>query len=176
MMTYKGYQAAVEFDDEAGVFHGVVLHLRDVITFEGTSVDEVRAEFRASVDDYLEDCAERGITPDKPYSGKFMLRMAPEDHRTIATACAQAGQSLNAWCIAKLVECATREGIRHRYLQTEFASSHLVGRGDERISSNVLISLIDIPPIQLVGAALRHTIGRGTGAQLGMTPVNRDAC
>lgn len=68
-MEYQGYTAVVEFDDEAGVFHGAVRHLRDVITFEGTSVEELRQAFRDSVDDYVEFCARRGKEPDRPYSG-----------------------------------------------------------------------------------------------------------
>lgn len=58
MMTYKGYIAMVEYDDAAGIFHGEVVNLRDVITFQGTSVEELRQAFVDSVDDYLEFCAE----------------------------------------------------------------------------------------------------------------------
>ena len=67
-MEHKGYNATVEFDDEAEVFHGEVAHLRDVITFEGTSVDELRQVFRDSVDDYLKWCAERGKAAEEPSS------------------------------------------------------------------------------------------------------------
>lgn len=66
MMRYKGYVGRVEYDDEAGVFHGEVTNLRDVITFQGTTVDELRQAFRTSVDDYLEFSAQRGEEPDKP--------------------------------------------------------------------------------------------------------------
>jgi predicted HicB family RNase H-like nuclease len=83
-MNYKGYQGVVEFDEEAGVFHGEVLHLRDVITFHGSSVAELETAFRASVDDYLAFCAERGETPEKPYSGKLVIRIPPELHRKVS--------------------------------------------------------------------------------------------
>ena len=66
MLEYKGYTGTVEFDDEIGAFQGEVAHLRDVITFEGTSVDELRRAFRDSIDDYLEWCAQRGIEAEKP--------------------------------------------------------------------------------------------------------------
>jgi len=69
MMSYKGYRAAVTFDDDAGVFHGEIVDTRDVITFSGTSVEQLEREFRFSVDDYLAVCAERGRQPDKPFSG-----------------------------------------------------------------------------------------------------------
>lgn len=59
MLNYRGYTGRAEFDDEAGIFHGEVLDLRDVITFQGTSVEGLEQAFRDSVDDYLEFCAER---------------------------------------------------------------------------------------------------------------------
>ncbi len=71
MMQYKGYRAAITFDDDAGVFHGEVTGTRDVIIFEGTSVVELRKEIEFSIDDYLRACEARGRTPDKAYSGKI---------------------------------------------------------------------------------------------------------
>ena len=65
VMQYKGYRAAVTFDDSADVFHGEVAGDRDVIAFEGASVEELRREFAVSIDDYLAVCAERGREPDK---------------------------------------------------------------------------------------------------------------
>lgn len=75
MLRYKGFTGHVEFDDEAGLFHGEVIDLRDVITFQGTSVEELERAFQDSVDDYLEFCEERGEEPDKPFSGRLMLRL-----------------------------------------------------------------------------------------------------
>ncbi len=94
-MTYKGYSAYVEFDDEAGIFHGEVLDTKDVITFQGTSVSELRKAFKGSVDDYLEFCKERGEEPDKPFSGKFILRVPKELHRNIYIKAIKSGQSIN---------------------------------------------------------------------------------
>ena len=107
MMEYRGYQATVEFDDQAGVFHGQVINTRDVITFQGKSVASLRSELKASVEDYLAFCAARGEEPEKPFSGRFVLRMAPELHRRIAGASALAGVSLNAWVVRQLEQCAT---------------------------------------------------------------------
>ena len=53
-MKYKGYTGRVEFDDEAKIFHGDVVDTRDVITFQGETVDELEKAFRGSIDDYLE--------------------------------------------------------------------------------------------------------------------------
>lgn len=60
MVQYKGYMGHVEFDDEAGLFHGEVIDLRDVVTFQGTSMEELEKAFQDSVDDYLKFCGERG--------------------------------------------------------------------------------------------------------------------
>ena len=106
MLSYKGYTGRVEFDDEAGLFHGEVLDLRDVVTFQGKSVDELETAFKESVDDYLEFCAERGEEPDKPFSGKLMLRLPPELHRKVYTVSKHEGKSLNQW-IAERLERAT---------------------------------------------------------------------
>jgi len=96
-MEYKGYVGQVEFDDEANVFYGEVINLRDVVTFQGSTVRQLRKAFRDSVDDYLDFCAERGESPEKPYSGKFMVRVEPELHKAVATRAKQEHKSLNAW-------------------------------------------------------------------------------
>lgn len=94
-MTYKGYTAYIEYDDEAGLFHGEVLDIKDVITFQGTSVAELKKAFKDSVDDYLLFCKERGEEPDKPFSGKFVLRVPKELHRKIYIKAIKSGQSIN---------------------------------------------------------------------------------
>jgi predicted HicB family RNase H-like nuclease len=96
MLKYKGYTGAVELDEESGVLFGRVIGLRDVITFQGSSVAEVVQAFHDSVDDYLEFCSARGESPEKPYSGQFVLRVAPELHRAMAHAAEGQGLSLNA--------------------------------------------------------------------------------
>ena len=97
MMEYKGYAGYVEFDNENGIFHGEVINMRDVVTFQGTSVDQIRQAFKDSVDDYLEFCAEKGESPEKPYSGKFVVRIEPELHKKAAIYAKKEGKSLNAW-------------------------------------------------------------------------------
>ena len=102
MMEYKGYVGKVEFDDEAGVFHGEVLDTRDVITFQGKSVAELRTAFQGSIDDYLAFCAQRGEEPNKPFSGQFVARIPPELHRQVNLAASISGKSLNAWVVEQL--------------------------------------------------------------------------
>jgi predicted HicB family RNase H-like nuclease len=96
MMEYKGYIGKVEFDSDAGVFHGEVINIRDVVTFEGSSVDELTRAFRDSVDDYLAYCAERDESPEKPFSGKFVVRLSPELHRKLSIKASLADKSLNS--------------------------------------------------------------------------------
>lgn len=97
MMEYKGYFGKVEMDDEVGILYGEVINIRDVITFEGTSVDEVQKAFHESVDDYLEFCARRGESPEKPFSGKFVVRLPVELHRKAYIQARLADKSLNGW-------------------------------------------------------------------------------
>ena len=97
MINYKGYIGYVEYDDENRIFAGSVINTRTVITFQGSSVDEIEKEFRASVDDYLEWCKEDGIEPEKPYSGNFTVRFTPELHQKAAAGAKMLGVSLNGF-------------------------------------------------------------------------------
>lgn len=105
-MEYKGFLGSVTFDDEADLFHGEVANLRDVITFQGKSVKELRKAFRDSIEDYLAFCKERGESPEKPFSGKFMIRMDPEIHRQIFLAAKFSGKSINHWAREVLSQAA----------------------------------------------------------------------
>ena len=107
MMEYKGYVGQVDFDNDANIFHGEVINLRDVVTFQGSTVGELRKAFEESVDDYLDFCAERGESPEKPYSGKFMVRLEPELHKMLAIRARKERKSLNAWVHDTLAQ-ATR--------------------------------------------------------------------
>jgi len=108
MMEYKGYMGKVEFDDEAAIFHGEVINTRDVVTFQGESVKELKKAFRDSVDDYLAFCAERGEEPDKPFSGQFVARISPELHRKVNLAARASGKSLNTWVTEQLGAAVAR--------------------------------------------------------------------
>ena len=110
MMEYKGYVGKVEFDDEAGIFHGEVLGTRDVMTFQGQSVDELKTAFQESIDDFLAFCEERGEEPNKPFSGQFVTRIPPELHRQVSLAASLSGKSLNAWVTEQLQAAVARVG------------------------------------------------------------------
>ena len=106
MLKHRGYTGHVEFDDEDGIFHGEVLGLRDVVTFQGKSVEALEQAFRDSVDDYLAFCEERGEEPDRPFSGRLMVRLPPELHREVYLRARQEGQSLNQWIANKLAKAS----------------------------------------------------------------------
>ena len=97
MIEYKGYIGVVEFDDKAKIFHGDVINTRDVITFQGTSVDEIETSFRDSINDYLEWCEKDGVNPEKPYSVKFNLRLSPELHKEVAITAKKLKISINTF-------------------------------------------------------------------------------
>lgn len=102
MLKYKCYVGHVEYDDEAKIFHGEVIGLRDIITFQGRSVDELEQAFKDSIDDYLHWCQERGEKPEKTFSGTFNLRIPPELHAKLAFHAKTMGMSLNSFITSQL--------------------------------------------------------------------------
>lgn len=98
-MEYKGYAAAIEFDDSVGRLHGWVVNSGPypIATFEATDVDGLRREFHRSVDEYLASCEEDGVEPRRPFSGRLNVRLGPELHRRLAQSAAESGMSLNGW-------------------------------------------------------------------------------
>ena len=96
-MTYKGYTARVEYDERDNILVGRILGIRGIISFHGETVAELRAEFERAVKDYLADCKREGLHPEKPASGKLLLRVPPETHGRALVAAQAAGKSLNQW-------------------------------------------------------------------------------
>jgi len=107
-MILDGYEAHIDFDEESDLFHGEIINLRDVITFQGRSVDELKTAFKESLIDYFAFCKARGEDPEKPYSGQFIVRIEPPLHRAVATAARMAGLSLNKWIASALENAASR--------------------------------------------------------------------
>ena len=96
-MTYNGYTARVEYDERDELFVGRVLGIRAMISFHGSTVAQLRRRFEAAVRDYLADCKEQRLRPEKPVSGKVLLRLPPEVHGAALVAAQVAGKSLNQW-------------------------------------------------------------------------------
>lgn len=100
MLKYKNYVGGeIEYDAEGKIFCGVVLGVRVTLVFEGRTTDEIERSFKETVDSYLDMCKKDGVTPDRPYSGKFNVRIPPELHREIAIQATLKKRSLNEWVI-----------------------------------------------------------------------------
>jgi len=94
-LEHKGYFGSVEHDIESGTLHGTVQGLADVITYEAKTLPALVKAFKASVNDYLRFCEQRGEQPDRPYSGRFNARLSPEIHRKAASLAEVQDISLN---------------------------------------------------------------------------------
>jgi predicted HicB family RNase H-like nuclease len=97
VMSYKGYSARIEYDDEDGIFTGRLAGIRDGVGFHADTVEGLREAFHEAVEDYLETCAKVGKEPQRAFSGQMMFRVNPEVHRKAALAAELAGKSLNQW-------------------------------------------------------------------------------
>ena len=105
-MTYRGYTARIEYDERDNIFAGRILGIRTIISFHGETVAQLRAEFELAINDYLADCKERGVHPEKPASGRLLLRVPPELHGRALVAAQAAGKSLNQWATEVLQSAA----------------------------------------------------------------------
>ena len=107
-MSHQGYTARIEFDERDDIFVGRILGLRAIISFHGETVEELRKAFEHAIDDYLAECAEKGVSPEKPASGRLLLRLPPEVHGRAMVVAQAAGKSLNQW-VAETLERAVTE-------------------------------------------------------------------
>jgi predicted HicB family RNase H-like nuclease len=114
VLTYKGLIGSVHFSKEDDVFHGKIEGIRDLVSFEGRSVDELKKAFHEAVDDYLEFCKKLGKIPEKSYKGSFNVRISPEIHRQAAIKATMLGISLN-----QLVQKAIEKAVTHPVEITE---------------------------------------------------------
>jgi predicted HicB family RNase H-like nuclease len=105
-MKYKDYTARIEYDERDDIFVGRVLGVRVILSFHGKNVADLRKHFRTAVDEFLRDCKEQGVRPEKPASGKLMLRVPPEVHGAALIAAQAAGKSLNQWATEVLQHAA----------------------------------------------------------------------
>lgn len=103
-MTYKGYEARVEFDPRDNIFVGRVLGVPESITFHGESVPNLTRDFHAAINHYVADCKATGRKPHKSYSGKLMLRLRPDIHAHVAKAAEAHGKSINQWAAEVLAQ------------------------------------------------------------------------
>ena len=105
-LTYRGYTASIDFDPDDNILVGRVLEIDDIIGFHGESVATFTAAFHEAIDDYVVACEKLGQAPEKPASGRLMLRVSPVVHAAALKAAAHTGQSLNRWAEEVLREAA----------------------------------------------------------------------
>jgi predicted HicB family RNase H-like nuclease len=100
MLKYKGYEGVIDdIDAETGCLSGSVIGIQGAITFEGATAAEAVKAFRESVDDYLDFCADLKQEPEKPFSGKFVVRISPDLHQRASETARKADVSLNGWMV-----------------------------------------------------------------------------
>ena len=107
-MEHMGHYACVEFDEADQLFVGHLVGIKDIVGFHGETVDELEAAFRESVESYIAINKERGRSPQKPYSGRLMLRVPPEVHAAVATTAGAKGKSINQWASEVLRQAAAQ--------------------------------------------------------------------
>ncbi len=107
-LKYKDYTATVHYSAGDEVFFGKVIGINDLITFEGTSVAELKAAFEEAITDYLETCADLGKSPDKTYKGVFNVRVPPTLHKKVALFAQQHHITLNDF-----VKTALQFAVKH---------------------------------------------------------------
>ena len=95
-LEYKGYKGSVEYSKADDCLFGKVLGMnKDLITYEGNTIDELKKDFEDGIDDYIAGCEADGIKPRKPFSGKLNLRMTSELHSRVAMLAASTGTTIN---------------------------------------------------------------------------------
>lgn len=108
LMRHGDYVARIAYDEEIDSFFGEVINTSDVITFYGRSVEELKREMATSIAVHLEACRAKGVEPGRPYSGRFNVRLSPDEHARVAAAASATGKSMNAWIAETLAEAAER--------------------------------------------------------------------
>lgn len=106
VMTHKGYTARIDYDNEDNILVGRLTGIRDIIGFHADNVADLHAAFVEAVEDYLEACKKMGQSPNKPASGRLMLRVPPEVHSAALVAAQVSGKSLNQWAAETLERAA----------------------------------------------------------------------
>ena len=115
-MQYKGYLAAIEYDESVDLLHGRVVNAGDypIVTFEAADVEGLKREFRISVEDYLAFCKEKGLEPAKPYPGTVSVKLGPTLHRRVVLMSIEDGMSLNDWIKRAIEEKISGKMVKHQ--------------------------------------------------------------
>ncbi|MGA2296582.1 MAG: type II toxin-antitoxin system HicB family antitoxin [FCB group bacterium] len=101
-MKYKNYIAEIEYDEMNEIFHGEVINIRDVITFQGSSISELKKAFKDSIDDYIDFCLARKEKPDTPFSGLLTFHIPLQKQKEIYNKAKTSGKKFDEWILQKL--------------------------------------------------------------------------
>jgi len=94
-LDYKGYTGSIEYSGEDNLLFGKALGIRGLISYEGTTGQELETDFREAINTYLEDCTNNGVQPEKPFKGSFNVRIPSSLHQRAALLAMEAKVSLN---------------------------------------------------------------------------------
>ena len=109
VMTHKGYEAKVEYSEDDACFIGRIAGIRAIVGFHGNSVASLKRAFHAAVDNYIAVASQRGEVPEKPFSGRMMLRLPSHVHARVCAAADRVGVSVNQWAAQALEQAATSQ-------------------------------------------------------------------
>lgn len=107
-MTINGVKAVITYDSDIDMFRGEFVGLNGGADFYAADAEGLRREGAISLKVFMEACREDGVEPFKTYSGKFVLRIPPEDHAAVTRAAIAAGKSLNQWAVEVLKQAASQ--------------------------------------------------------------------
>jgi predicted HicB family RNase H-like nuclease len=108
-LIYQDYTAVIRYSSVDEVFFGKVTGLNDLITFEGSSVTELKEAFKEAIEDYLDTCKSIGKSPDKTYKGVFNVRVSSGLHKKAATVALQHKMTLNDFVKTALIYAVKHE-------------------------------------------------------------------
>ncbi|TKG93661.1 type II toxin-antitoxin system HicB family antitoxin [Puteibacter caeruleilacunae] len=108
-LTYKNYTGSIEYSREDGLLYGKVLGIKGLVSYEGKTGKDLDADFMTAIDEYIDDCKEAGIEPEKPFKGNFNVRISSELHRKAALLAMEAKISLNNFVAESIRDRIFRE-------------------------------------------------------------------
>ena len=105
-MTLNGVKAVITYDSDIDLFRGEFIGLNGGADFYAPDAEGLRREGAISLKVFMDACKEDGVEPFKAYSGRFVLRIPPEDHAAVFRAAMASGKSLNQWAVEVLKEAS----------------------------------------------------------------------
>jgi predicted HicB family RNase H-like nuclease len=149
--TYKEYTGSAIISVQDKCLHGRILFIDDIITYEGSSVEELQAAFEEAVDEYIVYCERTGKSPNKPYSGTFNIRIGSELHKKAAEAAYSGGIALNEYITRAVQERVNQNGVT----KVEHTHKHVVVYSDK---PRDLVIATTTPPLswESISATTQH--------------------